>query len=26
VPYFGINPCPSPCPASAENPVTTSAG
>jgi cell division protein FtsI/penicillin-binding protein 2 len=22
VPYFGINPCPSPCPASAENPVT----
>ncbi|HWD85102.1 MAG TPA: penicillin-binding protein 2 [Solirubrobacteraceae bacterium] len=26
VPYFGINPCPSPCPPSAENPVTTATG
>jgi len=24
VPYFGINPCPSPCPASAENPAMPS--
>jgi cell division protein FtsI/penicillin-binding protein 2 len=26
VPYFGINPCPSPCPASAENPAPTATG
>jgi cell division protein FtsI/penicillin-binding protein 2 len=26
VPYFGINPCPGPCPASAENPVTAATG
>ncbi len=26
VPYFGINPCPGPCPASAENPVITTTG
>lgn len=24
VPYFGINPCPAPCPKSADNPVTAS--
>ena len=26
VPYFGINPCPSPCPASAENPAPVATG
>ncbi|HET9718552.1 MAG TPA: penicillin-binding protein 2 [Solirubrobacteraceae bacterium] len=26
VPYFGINPCPSPCPASAMNPAPTATG